>query len=492
MGRLFFANAFLSLLLAACSDELVLQAATADYQHSSEGKGVGSTPRAPAIPAADASGGAPTAPIATNGAENPGQAGLVGKSATREGRDFVRWARLLYQVAACGGDDPVPEGFDSRVVANHCRILGQKMERFRQRWLRVAAQYLAKIVPATVPRVVVYPFGGGDLMVALTTFPDATELTTLSLEPAGDVRSIERIKRARLERSLAINRENLSRFFAVNHSKTTNLSLVARGDLPGELVFTMAALVVHGYEPVSLRYFGLEPDGSIAYLDIPDDDAAAGNDIDNSGEALKGHAASGVGDSGLAAGSKERIKAARARFNNVEMAFRLRGAPDGTPVRVLRHIAANLDNVHLEKDPSVVRYLERRGRVAAMTKAASYLLWWGEFSTVREYLLANMEWMVSDSTGIPPVWAKTAGFEQDTYGAFNGPFLPAGKWQTEQFRRLWRANSKTEMPFMFGYPDVIGNPHMLVTRRSQASASGSRSDTGGNPETRQSNAGGKQ
>ena len=42
----------------------------------------------------------------------------------------------------------------------------------------------------------------------------------------------------------------------------------------------------------------------------------------------------------------------------------------------------------------------RMGEVAAITKAASYLLWRGDFSRIRDYLLDNMVWMVSDSSGI--------------------------------------------------------------------------------------------
>ena len=41
-----------------------------------------------------------------------------------------------------------------------------------------------------MPKTVVYPFGGGDLLSALVAFPDATEITTISLEQAGDPRRL--------------------------------------------------------------------------------------------------------------------------------------------------------------------------------------------------------------------------------------------------------------------------------------------------------------
>ena len=71
-------------------------------------------------------------------------------------------------------------------------------------------------------------------------------------------------------------------------------------------------------------------------------------------------------------------------------------------VRVFRHIAANLDNDHVAKDPGVLKHLESKGRVFAITKAASYLLWWESFTTVRDYLVKNVDFMISDSTGLAP------------------------------------------------------------------------------------------
>ncbi len=38
-----------------------------------------------------------------------------------------------------------------------------------------------------------------------------------------------------------------------------------QGDLPGQLSYFLVALAVHGYEPVSLRYFHVEADGSLHY-----------------------------------------------------------------------------------------------------------------------------------------------------------------------------------------------------------------------------------
>jgi len=154
----------------------------------------------------------------------------------------------------------------------------------------------------------------------------------------------------------------------------------------------------------------------------------------------------------------------------MELRFRRRG--DGSaPIRVHRHFAANLNNDGFSGSP-LRAHLLAKGKVAAMTKAASYLLWNPNFSEIRSYLLEHLVFMVSDSTGIPPRLARNAGFEQITFGTFTGAFLPledkAGL--AAQFIALWQRQPHRKLPFRYGYPDSAGNFHLMITRPRQATA----------------------
>jgi hypothetical protein len=347
------------------------------------------------------------------------------------GADFVAQARELYRVAACGGDDAVPEKFDPKIVEAHCQELREKIDEYRHKWVDVAAPVLAGIVPADAPRTVVYPFGGGDLLTALATFPNATEITTISLEPAGDARKIDAVPKGKVKDALHTNRDDIERLFKVAHSKTTNLDIVSHGDLPGELLFELVGLVVHDYEPLSVKYIHLGPEGQVLYY--------------------------GDAEIGDKANAKE-------VFKNVEISFRKRGDA-AAPVKTFRHFSWNLDDKHLAADGAIMKHLEAKGRVSAMTKAASYLLWWPDFKTMRDYLLANADFMISDSTGIPPHFGKPAGFDYQTWGTFDGPFLAAGKAETAEFKKLWDENPKQDLAFRYGYPDSKHHSHMMVIRK---------------------------
>ena len=63
--------------------------------------------------------------------------------------------------------------------------------------------------------------------------------------------------------------------------------------------------------------------------------------------------------------------------------------------RIYRHILANLDDAHIKKDPAALRQLEKKGHVMSrgMTKAASYLLTFDDFSKMRQYVIDHVDWM---------------------------------------------------------------------------------------------------
>jgi len=168
------------------------------------------------------------------------------------------------RTVTCQGDEPLPQGFDEATVAAYCKKQQKAIAAYRDRYLPVAGPFLARLRPAGTPTTVVYPFGGGDLVSALTTYPDARDLTTLSLEHAGDPRRLSAIKStAQLADSLELIRATSAGLLYSSDSKTENLMKGQRGELPGQLSFFLIALAVHGYEPVSLRYVRVEADGSL-------------------------------------------------------------------------------------------------------------------------------------------------------------------------------------------------------------------------------------
>ena len=374
--------------------------------------------------------------------------GRAAKTKSGPAADFGAEAKLLYRVVACSGSAALPANIDPQIVDRHCQQLKPRMERYRRGYLARATPFLAALRPSNLPDTVVYPFGGGDLLAALTTYPHARRIITLSLELSGDPRRITNIDNTRLNQSLDVVDHNIGGLLKANDSTTETLMDTQQGDLPGQLSYFLVALAVHGFEPVALRYFHVQPDGSLHYYSRAEV------------RAMETRLAGARHGKWTSPDFSE-------AFANSELVFRpVHG--DG-PLRVHRHIGANLRDDSLRKDGPILRYLESQGRVAAMTKAASYCLWNPLFSRIRDYLLANMVFMISDGTGIPPQFARQAGFVQTTYGSFTKAMCfddCPDDAMNDQFRDLWASQPLRKMDFRYGYVDAKGSNHLLVTRRA--------------------------
>src|SRR5438876_940750 len=142
-----------------------------------------------------------------------GIAAIPSLAHAKPGKDFVDDAKLLYHVAACGdesgalpdsithGDSKVSAKID-KIVKSHCKTIHTYMDKFKDTYFDKGREWFSSVVPKDAPKTVVYPFGGGDLISALVAFPDATEITTISLEMAGDPRRIEKMSPDQIDNSL--------------------------------------------------------------------------------------------------------------------------------------------------------------------------------------------------------------------------------------------------------------------------------------------------
>ncbi len=334
--------------------------------------------------------------------------------------EYDAQAKLLFRVAACGGTAELPARIPAKLVETHCAAFEKIVTEYKTKWLDKAVPFLATVVPPGLPDRVIYPFGGSDLITALATFPDAREITIISLEKSGDVRAIDRLKAEDLGTSLKENRDHLTFLLRSAFHKTVDLKAMSENGLPGELVDDMVALRVHGLEPVSLRYYKLADDGTIEYTPKS--------------------------------------------FTNVELTFR----KPGGPLRTYRHVSADLSNGGLKKNVALMAYLKARAPFAAMTKASSFLLWESYFSTIRDFLLENMVFMISDATAPLPKDAQKAGFEQIPYGVFEGAEPAFENLDASAMVELWKKSEKRESPIRYGYSDIKRRPHLLITRKKAA------------------------
>ena len=377
--------------------------------------------------------------------------GLVAATAVSradDGVDFISDAKLFYRVVACGGTDPLPPELDTKTVEAHCAEMAKRYASFNEKYITPARTFFADKLPANLPTTVVYPFGGGDLLGALVTFPDARDITTISLEHAGDPTRLAMLDKAKLRNALAAYRDASEGLLALHDSTSENMRKLEKGGIPGQLSFHLTGMAALGFEPVSLKFFKVNDDGTLHYYTQPE--------IDQLAKSVAKKVKGGWVDTDFSEA-----------FNHMELTFRKAGDPKA-PLVVHRHFAWNLADKGYSGS-GLDKFLVAKGKIAAMTKAASYLLWEDGFSKIREYLLTNMVWMASDSTGIAPRHAKKAGFVQVTYGTFKGAFLGDANVPTsDAMVQMWQTQPHRKLTFRYGYPDAEQNIHLMITQPAPA------------------------
>lgn len=368
------------------------------------------------------------------------------------GQDFAAEAMAFYRVVACSGAaegapaGELPAGIDAATVEKHCAEMAKRYKRFTEKYVTPARAFFAEQRPAGLPQVVVYPFGGGDLGSALVTFPDATEITTISLEHAGDPTRLTELNKSGLKTSLAAYRDAVRGLLTNNDSTSENMRKLERGGIPGQLSFHLTGAAALGYAPSALRFFNLDDNGAIHYL--------SAEEIEKLAPVVAKRKKNSWVDTDFSTA-----------FTHMELTLQKVGDAAAPPV-IHRHFAANLANNGF-RGSALEKHLVAKGQVAAMTKAASYLLWSENFSAIRDYLIANLVWMASDATGLPTRNAKKAGLVQTTYGSFAGAFLPdAPVAVNETMVKLWADQPRRKLAFRYGYPDSQGKVHLMLTQRS--------------------------
>ncbi len=361
------------------------------------------------------------------------------------GRNFIEEARWIKAVLI-EGDPKGISGVDAAVLKSHGEFLKKKSDFYQKNFVAKAAPFLTDLRPKNLPVKLVYPFGGGDLAAALVSFPDVEEITTLSLESAGDPRQLPLKDSAKIREALLDIQRVLGTYYADLDNNNVNVLGLEKTFVPSQVALSIAEASLFDYHPISLRFIRIQPSGTLHYYD----------DAEIRGmEATRGVKIHGGWFNPICSHA----------FLNMEIIYERSREPKRL---IHRHLSANLDDSQFAGSPALA-HLKAKGKVSAMTKAAAYLMWRDDFSSIRNYLLEHMEFMISDSTGILPLAGRKAGFEVTSYGVFNGAFVAkkdlVGKSNSLSLRDFWKKEPYRVLPFRYGYSDIYGSNHLLVFRK---------------------------
>ncbi len=295
--------------------------------------------------------------------------------------DFAQQARQLSDLLSCRGR--VPEGLDPVPVKAFCA----RQARIQASAARARSALQAEVQPlrpARLPSAAVYPLSGSDLSSALAAYPDARNVTLTTDLPCGDPRMLDSLRdRGRLAAFLSSVEAGAERLLRVASGPGSASPRAAGEDRA--LPLLLWAVAAEGGEPAGLKYFRVEPAGTLRYLGAAEIASMARN----------------------AKGPQP--------FDSCELAFVRRGEPAGTLPRLVRNLRADLSNAGVAADPGPLAHLDSKGNFAAVLSGAAALSGDG-FTRLRELLLRRAVFTVSDGSGPTPDQVKQAGLVEESRG----------------------------------------------------------------------------
>ncbi len=273
-------------------------------------------------------------------------------------------------------------------------------------------------VEAADPSPLFYMFSGPDFLYANTFFPHASTYVLCGIEPVGTPPDVTKLPQGTLNSALSNLRNSLDSvlsfsFFITAKMKTDLRATQLTGTLPVLYVF--------------LARQGCHID-SVELLAI-DDDGAIGTE--------------------------------KAKTPGVRIVFH-RGQE---PPQKLYYFSSDLSDSGISAHPGFVRFCTQLGRGNALVKAASYLMHHGEFSAVRDFLLAQSNAIVQDDSGIPWKYFAPERWDMLTFGRYVGPIDLFKQNYQGDLAAAAKASASPSLPFSFGYR-WHSNESLLIAARS--------------------------
>ena len=285
----------------------------------------------------------------------------------------------------------------------HARFFDQAFGQLEQRQLAKIRAWSDTNLAAPRPTMY-YMFSGPDFLYADAFYGKATTYVLSALEPPGSVLDLARLPRGGVGAALYNVERSLSSILSFSFfiTKQMRVDLHAgqiSGTLPILYVFlARSGKTIHGVTPVALDENGLVISENLG---------------------------------------KSAVRGVRIMF----------AANDGVE-RTLYYFSTDLSNPGV-KASGFLKFCATLAPGNSLLKSASYLLHSGNFTTVRDFILANSATIIQDDSGIPLVYYNQKRWRFFPFGRYAGPIAEfPGRYQ-ESYAELFRRAQP--MDFGIGY-----------------------------------------
>jgi hypothetical protein len=301
----------------------------------------------------------------------------------------------------------------------HARFFDSAFGQLEQRQLSRIRAWSDTHLAAPKPTMF-YMFSGPDFLYADAFYPKATTYVLSALEPPGQVPDLTRLPRGAMGAALYNVEHSLGSILSFSFFITKQMKTDLRaGQISGTLPILYVFLARSGKTIKSVTPIALDAEGSVK----------TGNE--NPGPIAP--------------------RGARITFTG----------SDGVE-KTLYYFSTDLSNSGV-KSSGFLKFCSTLAPGNSLLKSASYLLHSGNFTTVRDYILANSASVIQDDSGIPLTYYGSKQWRFFPFGRYLGPIgeFP-GRYQqsyAELFRRAEPIN------FGIGYRWRTNESNLLLSVR---------------------------
>ena len=301
----------------------------------------------------------------------------------------------------------------------HARFFDNAFGQLEQRQLSKIRAWSETHLAAPKPTMF-YMFSGPDFLYANSFYPKATTYVLSALEPPGQVPDLTRLPRGAMGAALYNVEHSLGSILSFSFFITKQMKTDLRaGQIGGTLPILYVFLARSGKTVKSVTPIALDAEGQIK----------TGNE--NPGP-------------------------------NAPRGARITFAGSDGVEKTLYYFSTDLSNSGV-KSSGFLKFCSTLAPGNSLIKSASYLLHSGNFTTVRDYILANSATVIQDDSGVPLTYYNAKQWRFFPFGRYLGPIgeFP-GRYQlsyAELFRRAEPIN------FGVGYRWRTNESNLLLSVR---------------------------
>lgn len=275
-----------------------------------------------------------------------------------------------------------------------------------------------------------YPFGGPDALTPTAFFPHSESYAMVGLEPAGTLPSNAQIRKKDLAQYLLSVRRTIGSELGRSFFITREMDRQFRGQVTDGLLTPIILLLVRsGHTVLGFRYVRLEDNGEV--MERP---------------------ASYV---------------STAAFANKGVEIEFRSHADQT-IHRLAYFSVNLADDRLRENKAFLAYAGRLKGTATLLKATSYMTHRGDFSIIRDMVLANSAVILQDDSGIPYHCFGAGLWKLQLYGDYTQPYGSFRFLVQPDLRKAYRTSAARPLPMHIGYGYRRITSNLLLARRVSA------------------------